>query len=192
MSGLPNIRQVFSLAYRLMTRQFNTESFIKFWLAENYFKPEQWQELQVATLQIRSINKALDSVLKQPNITNALSVDEKLSAPPFVGGIVKLLNGESDYTILPPKKLKILIKAFYGSLNDKLNPLVEALFMIMRGHNIKITDKDEPNKPACAKGAYLGILKAVGELSDIQDIAGISLAGVEIVDCDIEHTDHQP
>ena len=48
---------------------------------------------------------------------------------------------------------------------DQMNPLIEAMFMTMRGHNIKLLDESEPNKPACTFGSYLNMLRVLAEPS---------------------------
>ena len=48
---------------------------------------------------------------------------------------------------------------------ERLMPVTEALFMVMRGHNDSLLNSAEPNRPACAEGAYLGILKAISEMT---------------------------
>lgn len=61
------------------------------------------------------------------------------------------------------------------------NSWLDALFMVMRGHNNRLNDPLESDRPACADGAYLGTLKAIGE---IRDLNGHSLeTGVNVVDC---------
>lgn len=182
MQSLPNIRQAFILAYRLMTRQFNLENFVKLWLVEQYRKQESWQEFQAKTFKIKELFPTLDPILRQADIGSSLAMDEAKGSP-FIKEILRLLNGESDFLVLPPKEFKALTKALYSYLNDQLNPLIEALFMIMRGHNKKLTDITEPNRPACARGAYVGILKAIGEIPDFQGIAENRLAGLEIIEC---------
>lgn len=182
MHGLPNIRQAFVLAYKLMTRQFNVENFIKSWLAQQYIKQSTWQELHSKSAKIRASFPALEAIIGQSDIGSALRKDESKGSP-FVKEIVMLVNGTSDTLLLPLKDFKSLCKSMYGYLNDQLNPLIEALFMIMRGHNSKLNDPDEKNRPACAKGAYIGILKAISEIPDFHAITKTCFAGVEVLDC---------
>ncbi len=52
--------------------------------------------------------------------------------------------------------------------------------MVMRGHNEILLDTAEPNRPACAEGAYLGILRAVSEMVSY---SGNAFLGLDIIDC---------
>ena len=65
---------------------------------------------------------------------------------------------------------------------DISNPLIEALFMTMRGHNVHLSKQDEPSNPACAQGACLQLLEALGEVTRNEHIQN-AIAGVEIVNC---------
>ena len=52
--------------------------------------------------------------------------------------------------------------------------------MIMRGHNDALYDVKQPDAPACADGAYLHALNAIGE---IQDLGSSDLSGLQIIPC---------
>ena len=74
-------------------------------------------------------------------------------------------------------------KVFTPEILDKLNPLTEALFMIMRGHNKGLENSNEKNKPACAEGAYLNIMKVLGELEQTKGVMK-DISGIEVALCD--------
>jgi hypothetical protein len=63
---------------------------------------------------------------------------------------------------------------------NTFNPLIEVFFMIMRGHNDALYDVKQPDAPACADGAYLHALNAIGE---IQDLGSSDLSGLQIIPC---------
>ena len=65
---------------------------------------------------------------------------------------------------------------------EVFNPLVEALFMTMRGHNNGLLNPNEPNEPACAQGAYLQLLQALGEVTRNEHMQHV-IAGTEIDNC---------
>ena len=52
-----------------------------------------------------------------------------------------------------------LFQKYINHSLEKINPITEALFMARRGHNIGLLDVSEPNKPACAEGLYLNLLR---------------------------------
>ena len=61
-------------------------------------------------------------------------------------------------------------------------PLIEVLFMIMRGHNNNLESADEPNRPACAEGAYLNILRELTRFLGQTDTLAM-IDGVKVVSC---------
>ncbi len=147
MTEMPNIRQLFVLAYELMTAETDISHFTKAWLVENFKHQNAWDE-------------------------------------PIVNGLVQLINGTSDNLVLPLKCVDKFAKSYFAYLNNNLNSIIEALFMAMRGHNTNLIDPDEVNKPACAQGAYLGILRAIAELPVIQTVVGSGVHAIEIVNCE--------
>lgn len=147
MTEMPNIRQLFVLAYELMTAETDISHFTKAWLVENFKHQNAWDE-------------------------------------PIVNGLVQLINGASDNLVLPLKCVDKFAKSYFAYLNNNLNSIIEALFMVMRGHNTNLIDPDEVNKPACAQGAYLGILRAIAELPVIQTVVGSGVHAIEIVNCE--------
>ena len=70
---------------------------------------------------------------------------------------------------------------------SSFTPLIEALFMVMRGHNINLLDPNEPNKPACAQGLYLGLLSVLGETSDNGLLTMAATQKMEVTDCAAKH-----
>jgi hypothetical protein len=68
-----------------------------------------------------------------------------------------------------------------SSYKDVFNPLIEALFMTIRGHNDHLNDEGEASRPACAEGSYLHMLRSIAEV----DLPGSEHFGaVEIVRCE--------
>ena len=59
------------------------------------------------------------------------------------------------------------------------NPLIEALFMTMRGHNTNIELATEPNRTACPDGANLNILRAMPE----SGVGRGSFASITVAPC---------
>ena len=66
---------------------------------------------------------------------------------------------------------------------SSFTPLIEALFMVMRGHNGKLLDSTEPNKPACAQGLYVGLLSVLGEVSGNRLLSAAATKKMEVSDC---------
>ena len=64
-------------------------------------------------------------------------------------------------------------------MNDTFYPLLEVLFVTLRGQNVDLEKKEEADAPACADGSYLGSLKAIWEASELGGMA----QGLEIIDC---------
>ncbi len=182
-AGMPNIRQLFVLAYKLMT--IDPAEYVKGWLAERYINPTEWQKFAklfagaecFAGLDTNELGIALQTDAKHGN-----KFVKTLAA--CVTGEVTI-EGADHKALLPIAKQIMPMKTAYKTQNlEKLIPLIEALFMIMRGHNANLLDPNQPNNPACAEGAYLGMLKAIDEhFKTAGVILGAGLAGIEIADC---------
>jgi hypothetical protein len=165
--GLPNIRQLFVLAYNLLygrNVEVQQKEFVVAYLAD----ADKWKVVK----EIFNIGGTLAEELEKPNnVVNILCSF--------------LANGNG----LSARQTKSLYKNtqisndFALARLDKLNPLIAALFMIMRGHNTGLEDRKEKNKPACAEGAYLNIMKVLAEIKQTKDIMG-DISGIQIKLCD--------
>ena len=189
--GLPNIRQLFVLAYNLLSGP-NVEVQQKEFMIASLMDAKIWSNAKA----IFEINGTLEEELQKPNnVVNILCSLMKNNYHTFNLNLDKLLLQEKNSS----DKRKALFKLVTEISNDfalarldKLNPLIEALFMIMRGHNSKgkkkrengrLLDPTEPNKPACAEGAYLNIMKVLGEIEQTKGIMS-AISGVQIKLCD--------
>ncbi len=178
--GLPNIRQLFVLAYRLM-EQTQQETFIENFLAERFARSSDWQHWASA-LAVQM--PGFERVLLQSDVALALQQDQAQGSR-FIKEFQKILNAEDGMNTALATRTIPFVKSYFAKLREDFNPLIEALLMLMRGHNVRLFDALEPNRPACAAGAYLGLMKAIAELDVVATSSARSiLAGVEIRDCE--------
>ena len=172
--GLPNIRQLFVLAYNLLSGPNvwqQQKEFVVAYLAN----ADKWKAVQA----IFDINVTLSEELqKTNNVVNTYTI--------FSGKLDELLLQEKNSSNKRKALFKLVTKIkneFTKAKLDKLNPLIEALFMIMRGHNKGLENNKEQNKPACAEGAYLNIMKVLGEIEQTKGImSDISKIKIELCD----------
>ena len=103
-----------------------------------------------------------------------------------IDGLLEFIMGKTDqsqFTIKP--SMLSFISQVHKQKTDLIsiyNPLIEACFMFMRGHNVKLDDASAPDKPACADGVYLGLLKSLGEIDSLRNPA-INVPTTAVVDC---------
>ncbi len=172
--SLPNIRQLFVLAYNLLSGS-NVEQQQKEFVASYLVNNDKWNAVKT----IFKIDDALGVVLQKPNnvvdtlcalMANSNEAEQKMAE----------LQGKNS--IIFRNLMKGIKKDFLTTKLDKLNPLVEALFMIMRGHNDKLENSNEPNKPACAEGAYLNIMKILREIEKTKNAMEV-IGNIQITLC---------
>jgi hypothetical protein len=176
--GLPNIRQLFVLATRLLGPA-NPEDFIRSWMAENLIDLSSWNAFRSPFVE------RFPRIANQSNVGLALGADGE-SGNGFVTFLANAFwNNAQEVTPAMRGPLMNLKKAYRTHSQERLMPLIEALFMVMRGHNIKLEDPREANGPACADGAYLNLLKVITQTPGIDEVAAHILAGVEIQHCGI-------
>jgi hypothetical protein len=97
---------------------------------------------------------------------------------------IKMIQDEIDHlkTALKPRNMRWIQRARATARLNVMSPLVEALFMAMRGHNINLLSPAEPNRKACADGVYLGAMRALSEVPSFMGAAS-GMQAVEVVDC---------
>ena len=180
--GMPNIRQLFVLACRIMT--IDPLEYVKAWLGEKYGNPAKWTEF-VSIFSGAECFAGLSTV----DLGAALRIDAA-RGDRFVKKLATSITGDFKVEGVTSSAMRNILKIImpmkiaYDAKNfEKLMPLTEALFMMMRGHNGigHLEDETETNAPACAQGAYLGVLKALIERANPE--LGADLAGVTIADC---------
>lgn len=153
-SSLPNSKQLFVLTY----------------LAENFAKPSKWQ------LWKKPFERHFPGILSHDELGLALAADEA-SGSKFVKSIAEFLRfGE---TLPCPvaksadlRTMNYLLKAYVNNSLERIELITEALFMARRGHNIELFNRYEVNRPACAEGLYLNLVRETAAL----------LSGVFILD----------
>ncbi len=173
--NMPQIWQLFVLMCQLA--KLDARDFILSYLVEKCDTPSaflKWKQPFVQSGQFLEI-------LSYDDLGMALGADRQKGSP-FVTCLVELISG-SD--ILPGrfanKRVHHMLKAYTEKRTHQIMPLIETLFMIMRGHNDQLLDQNERNRPACAEGAYLGFLKSV-----VEQVSGyeFSLSIIAIEGCD--------
>ena len=94
----------------------------------------------------------------------ALGADQSKGSP-FIEYLIDSLDGEFTFTNKNAHRTwHHFAKAYFHKRQEQAMSLIDALFMIMRGHNSDLLNEANQNKPACAEGAYLGMLRSVGEM----------------------------
>ena len=183
--GLPNIRQFFGLVYNLLDQQMGAPSdpraFVRGWLVETFANNlPAWDKFK------KSFQHDFPGV-KLPG-----TVGETLEHVPFlethlVSCLEKTLARQDlDESVTHKDHLitiRNIAKSYSIAFKEKQVPLLEALVMIMRGHNVRLDSLNECNRPACSGGAYLGIAKTLQEIPDVKHIVGSSLANIDVVAC---------
>jgi hypothetical protein len=181
---LPNIRQFFALIYNLLDQQMGApvdpKGFTRSWLAETFANnPVAWDKFQ----------RAFEHDF---HVTLPGTVGEALEHAPFLethlaSCLENLLKDEQlpesvTHTDLC-KSILNLARSYGVAFKERHAPLLEALAMIMRGHNRNLDSLEERNSPACAEGAYLGIIKVLQEIPNVSHIVGTSLARIDVAAC---------
>lgn len=184
--GLPRTQDLFVLAYQLMSLDEKAQKqFLWDWLLKKMSVASLWNSFK-STL---NPAHAAGHVATYATIAEALAAD-KTKGNLFFDALYHLFKGQSDkmdFVAMPPDFLRYvdrLKKDYLFAVIDKLTPLVEGLFMTMRGHNTELLNPTEANKPACPFGNYANILKAITEAFEIEEgSAATTMVGIEIVDC---------
>ena len=180
--GMPGIRQLFMLAYKLMAK--NPIAHVQAWLAEKYGNQDVW-------IQFKEFFKNTEyaGVINYATLGEALQNDAA-HGNKFVTALAKTLVEDAGLIVgIKPGIFKNhifdpLVKSYTALCIEKTTPLWEALFMIMRGHNNHLEDTNEANAPACATGAHFGMLKAITEHAATNGVnIGAGLAGITIANC---------
>lgn len=174
--GLPNARQLLILAWRLSKP--DAKDFVEAMIAENWNTPAKWREWQQFFYQSRFAN-----IVAYEDAGQSLRADRE-KGKPLVCSIAYVLEGGDTLPVTGSQRvISQFMKRFLLKRTEQIVPLVEALSMVMRGHNIELQNDREQNRPACAEGAYLGILKSIGEMVSY---AGDSFSHITLEDCGAE------
>jgi hypothetical protein len=154
--SLPNAKHLFVFACKL-SDVLDPGKFVLAYLSENFSKPSKW------CLWKQPFERHFPGILTYDDLGLALAAD-KASGGKFVKSMAEFLKfGE----VLPcpakeSKELRVmsdLYKAYIHNSLERINPITEALFMARRGHNINLFDAAESNRPACAEGLYLNLIR---------------------------------
>ena len=192
--NLPNTSQLLCLVYGIAQAKYDemysqkVKDFVITWISENFtkikpiFKNDEGKEFAEAGFFLAS-----DEGVK-------LTQDLTTHLEDFAELMQIFANKEQGCGVLNKAKNlgKILTasKITFGAQikQDVFNPLIEALFMTMRGHNRildnldNLDNQDKENKPACTQGAYLHLLEALGEVTNNEHMQG-AIARIEVVSC---------
>ena len=189
-NDLPNIKQLFCFVYGAAQAKYdeiwskNVGYFAQVWIAENFGDIRNFSECA-------NFNDTGPFLLsdKGSELIEKITKSIKSGGNTFIFGINEsninkkiMQNFKISYKLLESFQQSPLFESLKETKQDALNPLIEALFMTMRGHNINFDEQDEPNKPACAQGAYLQLLQALGEVVNNRNMQN-AIAGIEIVSC---------
>jgi hypothetical protein len=154
--NFPNVRQLFVLACRL--GKVDTASFMEAMMGELCHTEEKWRKWAAPFLHTK-----FHAIASQESIGQALEVDQ-YHGRLFVQSFVDVLEGGDSLPIPHSGKIVVpLMRAYIKKRTDQMLSVTEALFMMMRGHNNELLNEEEPNRPACAEGVYLGLLRAITE-----------------------------
>ena len=186
-ADMPNSRQLFCLVFGIIKNKLaashaqRPEEFVKTWIAEHF-------------------NKGLSSdAFVKAFFDNKMDADAGLmlnsaKGPLFVRKLVDFVTNGDGNPFSNKPLIKLLAKNYQAFTDEQakedlssFTPLIEALFMVMRGHNINLLDPNEPNKPACAQGLYLGLLSVLGETSDNGLLTMAATQKMEVTDCAAKH-----
>ncbi len=178
---LPNIRQFFVLVYNLLNKQgvgdtLNPEQFTRNWLAEKFNNDAKaWEKFR------QDFKPGFEEEMNFETVGEFLA-QEKSS---LIQHLVQVIEGTTDF--IGHKSQHVYMKKLateYAQINkEKFTPLIEALAMVMRGHNNNLDNPAEANEAACAEGAYIGIIKILQEIKDMEEIAGNALQALDIIMC---------
>ena len=177
--GLPRIAELFVLAYRVYHHQ-DTHAFVKVWFVENQ---QRWKRV------VQLFGDKFPHLRSNKEIGQALMADE-VKGSPFIKLISEVLEGKSES--LSPQQAKFirpLLSSYRKESLERMMPLIEALFMTARGHNAELENPTETDRPACANGLQLQLLKAIAESKVAGAGATGLLAGVTIEACDVPLAD---
>lgn len=158
----PNNLQLFVFAYRMLAQQpmLEGEFFVRAWLAETYPTPAKMEAFHQAFP--HATESEIGQVLRTDNqagirLVSVLTHYMMGETSPYAQAVV----GDSMNKSVK-RMIQILQKDYHvQQWVDTFNPLIEALFMTMRGHNTNIELATEPNRTACPDGANLNILRAM-------------------------------
>jgi hypothetical protein len=157
-ADMPRIWQLLVLSWRLC--EVNKHDFIISYLAETCDTPSGWRQWRKPFLSI----SALADILSHDELGLALGADQSKGSP-FITMLISALDDDST---LPSKNANRawyhLSKTYFEKRTEQAMSLIDTLFMVMRGHNDNLLDENDDNNPACAEGAYLGLLRCVGEM----------------------------
>ena len=162
--GMPNIMQLYVILFQSIQKASpnpSPEDFVKIWLAENPSRVGRTHENIGAFIAANT-----EAIQKAALGVGGAEIED---LPMFQNTIKE--SGQIYMDLLYAYKTRI-----------NYMPIIEALFMTMRGHNDHLESEHEPNRPACAEGAYLNILKELPPVLGNTEAAQ-RLAGVEVVAC---------
>lgn len=162
---LPNIQQLCVLVWRLA--DIDVQNFVRSMIAEQCCTPEKWTQWRKPFIQ----NPKFAEILSYDEFGLALAADSEADNL-FINSLVSTLQGEYELPAIGTQRIiSNLQKEYIIRRIETLMPLIEALFMVMRGHNKHLLLECEANNPACPEGAYLNILKAIHEMTTDYEIS---------------------
>ncbi len=176
-SDIPSIWALFVLAYRLY-ETVEPREYVTAWLAED---PIRW------TVAKRIFAEKFPKVMGHKTLGEALVQDEA-GGGKFIKLLADLVDATGDedamrINITQARFAKRIAKDYRNKVFEDLMPLIDMLFMLVRGHNTKLEDMTEGDRPACAEGAQLNLLRIIAENSKVGGDAARLLSGVTVERC---------
>lgn len=178
-AGLPTIHSLFVAAYRLSKPQ-TLHQFAQAIITEN---PRSWPSL-------RAMFSDKFPHINHPEFGIAITNDRKHGYA-FINHILDIAHGKcaapNHSTLLFVRSLLMKHKAILApdAARTRLDPIIEALVMVVRGHNERLLDPSETDRPACSEGAQLQLILALSLILDSTGDITSSLQGIRIKSCGI-------
>lgn len=156
--SLPNAKQLFVFGCNL-SGVLNPKKFALAYLAENYSDPLKWVEWK------KPFEQHFPVILSHDDLGLSMAAD-RANNERFIRSLAEFLQFGETLPCLPhnSRALRVMSNLFRAYIHhslEKITPLTEALFMAMRGHNLELFDEKESDKPSCAEGLYLNLMREI-------------------------------
>lgn len=177
---LPNIRQMFGLLFNLCNDQNNKNNYVTRYVKDH---ANDFAEAFARYLNDPTINKQV-ATYTDPEQRNLAKISYLLTTD-LGKQLIAFMSEDTESPVeLTQASLRFLYKCQKEMVINLYNPLIEAMFMSVRGHNLKLDNPEEPNKPACVDGVYLNLIKALSEIEALSaDGAASAISSVNVLNC---------
>jgi len=176
-ANMPTIRQLFGLIYNLLNHHVTLTNFVQTWVAQKKAaSPEWWGQFEVV------FAERFPETLSHSTVADIFERD-RIKGGELMAVLTSLIHGLEEVTRKEYRFVKEITKDYNDAFILRNTPLIEALMMSMRGHNVHLLDSKEPDKPACTDGVYTGLLMSLKEVRETSTSASKSLPAIEILRC---------